>query len=238
MVPVLDDALVERIAGNVARIRERVSAAAQTAGRSADDVTLVAVTKTRSAVEIKAACLAGVRHFAENRVEEAETKLPTPELEGVTWHLVGHLQGRKARRAVGLFDRIDSVDSIRLARRLDALAAEQGIVLPVLIEVNVSGEESKYGFRLSDRMSLDAAAEEILALPNLRVDGLMTVAFITADPENVRPVFARLRGLRDELRVQCPQTDWRHLSMGMSGDFDIGVQEGATMVRIGRAVFD
>ena len=110
-----------------------------------------------------------MRHFGENRVEEAEDKLPQLQLDGVTWHLVGHLQRRKARRAVGLFDRIDSVDSVRLARRLDALAAEQGVVLPVLIEVNVSGEESKYGFRLSDRMALDAAVAEIVALPNLEL---------------------------------------------------------------------
>ena len=238
MVSVENDALVERIAGNVARIREQIAAAAQTVDRSAADVTLVAVTKTRSLAEIQAACLAGVRHFGENRVEEAEVKLPSSEWEGVTWHMVGHLQRRKARRAVGLFDRIDSVDSVRLARRLDSLAAEQGIVLPVLIEVNVSGEQSKYGLQLSDRVALDAAVAEILALPRLRVDGLMTVAFIATDPKEVRPVFARLRELRDELHAQFPQSDWRHLSMGMSGDYSIGVQEGATMVRIGRAVFD
>jgi pyridoxal phosphate enzyme (YggS family) len=197
----------------------------------------VAVSKTRSRAEIEAARLAGVRHFGENRVEEAETKLLSRDRVGVTWHLVGHLQRRKARRAVGLFDRIDSVDSTRLARRLDSLAAEQGVVIPVLIEVNVSGEESKYGLRLSDRMDLDAAVTEIVALPHLRVDGLMTVAFIAADPEQVRPVFARLRELRDELRARFPQSEWQHLSMGMSGDFQVGVQEGATMVRIGRAVF-
>lgn len=238
MVPVQDDALVERISGNVARIREQMGEAARTSGRSADDVTLVAVTKTRSMAEIRAAYQAGVRHLGENRVEEAEAKLPASDLEGSTWHLVGHLQSRKTRRAVGLFNRIDSVDSVRLAQRLDSASAELGIVLPILIEVNVSGEESKYGFLLSDRSALDAAVAEIVALPNLRVDGLMTVAFVTKDPEKVRPVFARLRGLRDELRIRFPQSDWLHLSMGMSEDFCIGVQEGATMVRIGRAVFD
>jgi pyridoxal phosphate enzyme (YggS family) len=222
----------------VARVREKIATAAQSVGRSPEDVMLVAVTKTRSVAEIEAAYQAGVRHFGENRVEEAETKLPALKLDGVTWHLVGHLQRRKARRAVGLFDRIDSVDSIRLARRLDSLAAEQGIVLPVLVEVNVSGEESKYGFALSDRVALDAAVTEMLALPNLNIDGLMTVAFIAADPEEVRPVFARLRELRDELRAQFPQSSWQHLSMGMSGDFEVAVQEGATMVRVGRALFD
>ena len=237
MVSALDDALVGRIAGNVARVRGEIAVAAQRAGRSGDDVTLVAVTKTRSLAEIRAAHRAGITHFGENRVEEAEDKLPVPGLEGVTWHMVGHLQSRKTRRAVEMFDRIDSVDSVRLAQRLDSAATDQGRVLPVLIEVNVSGEESKYGFPLSNRAGLDAAVAEIVALSNLRVDGLMTVAFIAHDPEEVRPVFARLRDLRDELRTRFPQTDWRHLSMGMSDDFVIGVQEGATMVRIGRALF-
>lgn len=238
MVPALDDALVERIAGNVSRVRGQIAAAAQGVGRSAHDVTLVAVTKTRSLAEIRAAHRAGVTHFGENRVEEAEDKLPVPGLEGVTWHMVGHLQSRKVRRAVGLFDRIDSVDSVRLARRLDSQVAAQGLTLPILIEVNVSGEESKYGFPLSDRIALDAAVAEIVTLPNLHVDGLMTVAFIADDPEQVRPIFARLRELRDQLRDRFPQADWRHLSMGMSDDFVIGVQEGATMVRVGRALFD
>lgn len=238
MGPVVEDSLAERIGGNVSRIQKRIAAAAQTAGRSPDKVTLVAVTKTRSVAEIRAAYLAGVRHFGENRVEEAEDKLPLIELEDLVWHLVGHLQSRKARRAVGLFDRIDSVDSVRLARRLDGLAAEQGIVLPVLIEVNVSGEESKYGLHLADRAALDDAVAEMVSLPHLNMDGLMTVAFIAEDADAVRPVFAGLRELRDELRVRFPQCAWRHLSMGMSGDFEIAVQEGATMVRIGRAIFD
>jgi pyridoxal phosphate enzyme (YggS family) len=238
MEPVQDDSVTGRIADNVARIQQQISVAAEAAGRSADEVTLVVVTKTRTPLEIQAAWLAGVRHFGENRVEEAEIKLPALDLEGATWHMVGHVQGRKARRAVGLFDRIDSVDSVRLARRLDRLAAEQEAILHVLIEVNVSGEASKYGLGLSDRAALDAAVAEIVSLPNLAVDGLMTVAFIAQDAEAVRPVFAGLRTLRDELRALFPQASWRHLSMGMSGDFDVAVQEGATMVRIGRAVFE
>jgi pyridoxal phosphate enzyme (YggS family) len=238
MEPIQDDSVAGRIAGNIARIQEQISVAAKVAGRSPESVTLVAVTKTRSPSEIVAAYRAGVRHFGENRIGEAEGKLPALDLEGVTWHMVGHLQSRKARRAVGLFDRIDSVDSVRLAQRLDRLAEERGVVLPVLIEVNVSGEASKYGLPLSDRTGLDAAVAEIVSLPHLEVDGLMTVAFIAEDAEAVRPVFARLRTLRDELRAQFPEAKWRHLSMGMSGDFDVAVQEGATMVRIGRAVFD
>jgi hypothetical protein len=164
-------------------------------------------------------------------------KRPQLELVGATWHMVGHLQRRKARQAVELFDIVHSVDSIRLARRLDALAAERDLVLPILIEVNVSGEESKYGFHLSDRDALDGAVGEIVALPHLRVEGLMTVAFVARDPEEVRPVFARLRQTRDELRDRYPAGEWGHLSMGMTDDYAVAIQEGATMVRIGRAIF-
>jgi len=226
-----------RIADNLERVQGRIAAAARQAGRQASEIALVAVTKTRSPAEMRAAYAAGVRHLGENRVEEMAEKRPQLELEGVTWHMVGHLQRRKAGQAVDLFDIVQSVDSVRLARRLDALAAERGLVLPILIEVNVSGEESKYGFRLAERAALDAAVAEIVALPHLRVDGLMTVAFITPDPEEVRPVFARLREVRDELRARYPEGDWRHLSMGMTDDYAVAIQEGATMVRIGRAIF-
>ena len=225
------------IADNLARVRAQIAAAAGRAGRPAADVTLVAVTKTRSPDEIRAAHVAGVRHFGENRVGEMAEKRPLLALEGATWHMVGHLQRRKAQQAVELFDIVHSVDSVRLARRLDALAAERERALPVLIEVNVSGEESKYGFRLAEREALDAAAAEIVGLPHLRVEGLMTVAFIAADPEEVRPVFARLRELRDELRARYPESDWRQLSMGMTDDYAVAIEEGATMVRVGRAIF-
>ena len=232
-----DSAHVAHIAENVARVREQIAAAAGQVGRQAAEVTLVAVTKTRSPAEIEAAYAAGVRHFGENRVGEMAEKRPQLALAGVTWHMVGHLQRRKALQAVELFDIVHSVDSVRLARRLDAFAAERGPILPILIEVNVSGEESKYGFRLSDREALDAALAEIVTLSHLRVDGLMTVAFVARDPEEVRPVFARLRELRGELRARYPEGEWRHLSMGMTDDYAVAIQEGATMVRVGRAIF-
>jgi pyridoxal phosphate enzyme (YggS family) len=225
------------IADNLARVREQIAAAAGQSGRPVSEITLVAVTKTRSPAEIQAAYAAGVRHFGENRVGEMAEKRPQLALEGVTWHMVGHLQRRKARQAVELFDIVHSVDSVRLARRLDTLAAERGLVLPILIEVNVSGEETKYGFRPTERDALGAALAEIVALPHLRVDGLMTVAFIADDPEEVRPVFALLRELRDELRDHFPESRWRHLSMGMTDDYAVAIQEGATMVRVGRAIF-
>jgi pyridoxal phosphate enzyme (YggS family) len=151
--------------------------------------------------------------------------------------MVGHLQRRKARRALALFDVVQSVDSVRLARRLDALATEQGVDLSVLLEVNVSGEESKYGFRIAERASLDEAVAEIVALPRLRVRGLMTVAPMVNDPEEVRPVFAQLRELSREFQTRFPEAEWSELSMGMTDDYGVAIEEGATLVRVGRAIF-
>jgi pyridoxal phosphate enzyme (YggS family) len=225
------------IAANVARVRGRIAAAAARAGRAASDVTLIAVSKTRTPGEIEAACRAGIRHLGENRVEEAESKRPQLELPGVTWHMIGHLQSRKARRAVACFDTVHSVDSVRLAQRLDRLAREQGTALPVLLEVNVSGEASKYGLSVSDRSALEASVAQIVSLSHLRVEGLMTLAFISPDQEAVRPVFARLRALGHQFRERFPESAWEHLSMGMTDDFEVAVEEGATMVRVGRAIF-
>lgn len=226
-----------QIARGVAQVRERIATASRRAGCQPSEVTVVAVSKTRTPAEIEAAYLAGVRHFGENRVEEAEHKLPHIDVPGITWHMVGHLQSRKARRALDCFQILHSLDSVKLARKLDRLAGESGKALPVLIEVNVSGEQTKYGFRLDDRPTLEAAVADILALPNLRVEGLMTVAFVAQDPERVRPVFAELRALRDTFRARFPQSEWPHLSMGMSDDYPQAVEEGATIVRIGRAIF-
>ena len=225
------------IAENLARVRECIAAAAERAGRDPEEVVLVAVTKTRTPAEIEAAYEAGVRHIGENRVEEAELKRPQLDLPEAAWHMVGHVQSRKAERAAACFDVIESVDRVKIARYLDRAAEEREVSLPVLIEVNVGGEESKYGFGLEGRDNLERAVGEILALTHLRVEGLMTVAPIAEDPETVRPAFARLRALRDVFRARFPACAWDHLSMGMSDDFEVAVEEGATMVRIGRAVF-
>jgi pyridoxal phosphate enzyme (YggS family) len=227
----------DAIGRNLAAVRERVALAAQHVGRSPSEVTLVAVTKTRPPDDLVAAYEAGVRDIGENRVEEAAAKKPQLDLPGLTWHLVGHLQSRKARQAIDLFNIIHSVDSVKLALKLDSLAAESERVMPVLLEVNVSGEETKYGFSLADQGTFEVAVAEIAALPHLRVDGLMTVAFAARDPEEVRPVFARLRTLRAELQSRYPQAGWQHLSMGMTDDYSVAVEEGATMLRIGRAIF-
>jgi hypothetical protein len=231
------------LAANLRAVQERITAAAGRAGRDPAAITLVAVTKTQPLAMVLAAYDLGLRHLAENRVEEAEVNaaaLPP----GVTWHMIGHIQGRKAKRVVPLFHVVHSLDSVKLARALDRLSAGRATPLPVLLECNVSGETSKYGFTADrwieddeQRRSLFAAVDEIVALPNLRLDGLMTMAPIVADPEQARPVFARLRRLRDELAAAFPQAGWPHLSMGMTDDFEVAIEEGATRVRIGRAIF-
>lgn len=233
---------------NLARVQDRIAAAARRAGRTRDEVTLVAVTKTHPAQVVEVAYQAGLRDLGENRVEEASVKIPafqelTSGSAHLRWHMIGHLQRRKARLAVTLFDVLHSVDSLRLAQRVDRMAGASDRLMPVLLEVNVSGEASKYGFDLSPAAGQEARArfitdvEQILALPYLRLRGLMTMAPIVADPEQVRPVFIALRTLRDDLSERFPEADWSQLSMGMTDDFEVAIEEGATMVRIGRAIF-
>ncbi len=229
---------------NLRRVRERIRLAAESAGRDPRDITLVAVSKTFPVETCLAAYALGVRDLAENRVEEAAQKIPEvrARLAGdsasrITWHLVGHLQSRKVKEAAALFDFVHSLDSVGLARRLDERVAALGKTLPVLLEVNVSGEASKYGLRPEPREELFQVVEQVLALPHLDLQGLMTVAPIVAVPEDARPVFSALRQLRYELRTRFPERAWQHLSMGMTDDFEIAIAEGATLVRIGRAIF-
>ncbi|HHH41322.1 MAG TPA: YggS family pyridoxal phosphate-dependent enzyme [Chloroflexi bacterium] len=238
----------ERIRRNLVRVQERIGEAALRAGRDPAGVTLVAVTKTFPVEVVLAGYAAGIRHFGENRPEEGAEKVPqvNAAVEGPrpTWHMVGHVQSRKAALTVAHFDVVHSVDRPKIARRLSRFAVEAGREVPILLECNVSGEPTKYGF-LVDRWQEDeeqregffAACAEILALPGLRVEGLMTVAPIADDPETVHPVFASLRALREALAERFPEVSWKHLSMGMTDDFEVAVEEGATMVRIGRAIF-
>jgi pyridoxal phosphate enzyme (YggS family) len=229
---------------NLRSVQDRIVSAAARAGRDPDEITLVAVTKTRSPTIIRAAYDLGLRHFGENRVEEAEPKLP--ELpQDIVWHMIGHVQSRKAKRVAPIFQVVHSVDSVKLARRLDRACEGRTDPLPVLLECNVSGEQAKYGFEAerwegddAQRKTLWSAVEQILSLPNLQVQGLMTMAPIVAEPEQARPVLVRLRKLRDALAPAFDQGDWRHLSMGMTDDFEVAIEEGATLVRVGRAIFD
>ena len=215
-----------------------MAAAAARAGRDVSTITLVAVSKTHPVEELLAAFELGVRHFGENRVEEASVKLPAFKQaisdSTVVFHMIGHIQSRKAEDVAALFDRVHSVDSVRLAQRLARFAAKP---LPVLLEVNVSGEESKYGFDGARRAELFDAVEAISQLPPLRLDGLMTMAPIVENPEEARPVFRALRELRDEIAVRYPALTLPHLSMGMTDDFEVAIEEGATLVRVGRAIF-
>jgi PLP dependent protein len=221
----------------IAAVQARITAAARRAGRDPAEVTLVAVSKTHSPVEVAAAYATGLRVFGENRVEEAAPKtgevarLVAPA-EPPAWHLIGHLQSRKAGDVLPWASMVHSVDSVKLAQRLSRFVTAGK--LPILLEINVSGEASKYGFRPEE---LPVAVETIAALPGLALQGLMTMAPVAADPEEVRPVFAALRALRDELTRSYPTLDWRHLSMGMTDDFEVAIEEGATLVRVGRAIF-
>lgn len=222
------------IAANLERVGEGVLRAAKRAGRSADEITIVAVSKTFPADTIRAAHDAGLRHFGENRIQEFETKQATQlGFADAVWHFIGHLQSNKAYRAVQLFDRIDSIDSIGLAHKVNAAAAEAVKRLPVLIEVKLGDEEAKSGVRENE---LRALAEAIRGLAHLELHGLMTVPPYADDPEGARPYFRKLRELRDglsrELVLELP-----FLSMGMSHDFEVAIEEGATEIRIGTALF-
>ena len=214
------------VAEQLTRVRERMAAACHRAGRSPDEVTLVGVSKGMPAQAVAEAYAAGLQDVGENRVQEAAAKSEALAAQGVRprWHLVGHLQTNKAKTVTGLFAILHSVDSVRLAQALSRRAREP---LPILLEVNVAQEASKFGFTPQE---VTSALRSIVDLPNLDVRGLMTIAPQTDQPESVRPVFQRLRELRDELGL-------RELSMGMTNAFEVAIEEGATMVRVGRAIF-
>lgn len=241
------------IAERIYEVQERIAAAARRARRDPTAITLVAVTKTHSPDVVAEAIAAGARHLGENRVQEAQPKIVDLDAQRplLTWHLIGHLQRNKAKTVVGLFDMFHALDSLRLAEALNRHLeeAQTGDTarqqrFPVLLQVNVSGEASKEGFNLpggaANREQLPhflTQVEHIVALPHLRVRGLMTIAPLVANPEAARPVFRTLRLLRDTLAQHFPSTNWHHLSMGMTDDFEVAIEEGATVVRVGRAIF-
>jgi PLP dependent protein len=219
---------------NIARIRERIAAAALRAGRNPKNIRLMAVTKTVSDERILAAIEAGIDILGENYVQEAKRKI---ELMGksVEWHLIGHLQTNKAKYAVRLFDMIHSVNRLSLAEEINRRAAAAGKLCRVLIEVNLGGEDSKSGAPPEEAPAL---IRSVAAMPNLSIQGLMTMAPWYDDPERARPCFAGLRALRDRIAAEnIPTVTMRELSMGMTDDFEMAVEEGATIVRIGRAIF-
>jgi pyridoxal phosphate enzyme (YggS family) len=225
------------LAGRAREVRARVAAAAARSARPSESVLVIAVTKTVPAETLRDAYALGFHTFGENRVQEARDKREALTDLPARWELIGHLQTNKVARAAELFGRIQSVDSTRLAQELDRRAEALGQTLAVLLEVNVAGEESKSGLALDE---LVGVAETIAGLAHLRAEGLMTVAPIVERAEEVRPVFRRLHELRELLRGRVPigpGGGWDELSMGMSDDFEVAVEEGATIVRIGRALF-
>lgn len=213
-------------------LQNRISAAAERSGRNASDIQLVGVSKYQSAPNIRAVMEEGLTLFGESRVQEAASKIPLLPAK-LHWHFIGHLQSNKIRKALPLFELFHSVDSLDLALAMDRIAEEMGRFPRVLLEVNVSGEASKHGFSPT---ALNASLEQLLKLPRLQVEGFMTMAPLTKDPETTRPYFAQLRKLRDEASraFGIPLTS---LSMGMSHDFEVAIEEGATLVRIGSALF-
>jgi PLP dependent protein len=220
------------IAENLERVREQIANAASNSGRSIDDVELVAITKTHLAEKVREAVEAGQTLFGESRVQEARAKIP--ELpSNLRWHFVGHLQKNKIRHALPLFEMIHSVDSLGLAQDINRIAEEEGLYPRVLLEVNVAGEGSKFGFAPDD---LRKQMEALLALPRLSIEGLMCIPPLAVESEDSRKFFVQVRELRDSLEkefsMKLPQ-----LSMGMTQDFPIGVGEGATLVRVGTAIF-
>ncbi len=234
------------ITENIQEVRQHIMDACVKSGRQPDEVTLIAVSKTNPAEAVIEALAAGAQHFGENRVEEAETKIQLVNAQvskPPTWHMIGHVQSRKAKDVVQLFQYVHSVDTLKLAQKFSTLSVEQGKSLDVLLEMNVSGEEAKHGFVAvnwaSDEVikrELWLQIEQLLALPGLHVRGLMTMAPIVANPEEARPVFASLAELQ-----QAFQTDFSvilpDLSMGMTDDYLVAIEEGATFVRVGRAIF-
>ena len=224
---------MEEIRENWRALLERIVRAAHSAGRSPEEIGVVAVTKTRTPQEIEAAIRCGLHLVGENRVQEAAAKQGQVTLEA-SWHLIGQLQTNKAARAVDLFRCVQSVDSARLARALDRHAAQAERPLEILIQVNTSGAPQQGGVVPEQVLELAAA---LVALPHLRLRGLMTIGALSPEERVVRACFARLRQLRDQLACQFPASDWGWLSMGMSGDFELAIAEGANLLRLGTALF-
>ncbi|HWJ48574.1 MAG TPA: YggS family pyridoxal phosphate-dependent enzyme [Candidatus Udaeobacter sp.] len=223
---------------NIAELQSQIAQSAKRAGRSPSDIALMAVSKTHPPERIREAYEAGLRLFGENRVQEFSGKVSAlTDLLGAHWHMIGHLQTNKTAKAAELFNAVDSVDSVKLAEKLDAAARALNKKLPVLIEINVGGEEAKTGAAL-DSPELEELLKSAPRLEALEIRGLMTVPPFTADPEGARPYFRKLRALRDKIATRnLPAITLEVLSMGMSHDFAVAIEEGSTRIRIGTAIF-
>lgn len=229
-----------QIRKNLDVVQTNIYKAANRAGRSPDDIKLVVVTKTHPVEIVRSVIKAGAKYLGENYVEEALAKIEVlGNVAQPSWHMIGHVQSRKAGQIVKYFDYLHSLDSIKLAQRLNQQAKDENRVLPVLLQINVSGEESKGGWQLGNESEWEKifpVIEAILNLPNIMVCGLMTMPPYSPNPDDIRPYFVKLRQFSEYLRRCFPKYKWEELSMGMSGDYEVAIEEGATLVRIGQAI--
>ena len=226
---------LRKIADNLKDIKQRITDSAKRAGRNPDEIQLVAVTKMVDIPEVEELIEASQTLFGENRVQEGKRKYEALQNYNLTWHLIGHLQTNKVKHAVPMFDMIHSVDSFKLAEAINSVSEKLGKIQSILLEINISGETSKFGLESQETIEI---VKNILELPNLKLEGLMTMAPFVDDPEEVRPVFRGLKQLRDRLEEEFTNIKLPHLSMGMTNDFEVAVEEGATLVRIGTALFE
>lgn len=237
----VDEDLVERIKNNLDSVKKRIAESAAKVGRDPAEIKLVAVTKLMPKEVILAGIEAGICCFGENYPEQAAEKIASMDMDKVIeWHMIGHIQSRKADTVCKFFDMVHSLDRMKIARYLDRYANEQNRIMPVLLEVNLSGEESKYGWDASSESSwrnLLADFQKILGYKNIRVRGLMTMPPFYEDPEKTRPIYRELRRLKLFLQERIPEANWDELSIGTSFDFPVAVEEGATIVRIGTEIF-
>jgi len=222
----------ENLSDRLAHVRQKIDAAAKRSGRDGSSIELVAVSKRHSIEKMREALEAGATVFGESRLQEAIEKIPLLPVK-MRWHFIGHLQKNKVRKLLPLFELFHGLDSLELAQDMDRIAAELGLFPRVLLEVNVAGESTKHGFAPG---ALELLMENLLSLPRLQVEGFMTMAPLTRDPQETRPVFSELRLLRDRLATQTG-IPLSTLSMGMSNDYEIAIEEGATLVRVGSAIF-
>jgi pyridoxal phosphate enzyme (YggS family) len=232
--------LQEEIHSNLTRIEERIFRAAQSSSRKPEDIKLITVTKSQPVVRVKAAIQAGSKRLGENYPEQALDKiLEFAKYPDIQWHMIGHLQSRKAGIVAEYFDFMHSLDSLHIAMKLELALTEKNKKLPVLLEINSGGEQSKHGWRVdieSRWLDFMKDVEKIAALQHLEIHGLMTMPPLCEKPEDARPFFQILRNIQTQLRKQFKEVDWSELSMGTSADFEVAIQEGATFVRIGEAI--
>jgi len=226
--------MLTSIVENLQNVRERVAEAAQKAGRKPEDIQIIAVTKTVDIPQIEEVIGAGITAIGENRVQEVMRKYPLLQ-EKVDWHLIGHLQTNKVKYIIDKVCLIHSVESIPLAQEISKRAGQKGIVMPILVQVNVAEEETKFGLKVEEVIPF---IREIAKLDGLKVEGLMTMAPFVENPEDARPVFRELRILAEKIKQEAiPGVEMKHLSMGMTNDYQVAVEEGATLIRVGTGIF-